>query len=605
MQRYLGRLPAWCLWLVAAWVATALDVGHGSPPGTGGPMEPDRSPVDVAVFADGKWLVTANQTSHSVSLVDFDLGRPVQELPVGQRPEAVVVLPDGFQAVVSCSWSGTIEHLRLSQGRLQQVRSIYVGYWPVGLAMAADMSVLYVALSGGDAVGVVDWQTGTLLERIPTGRWPRYLALTPDGRRLAVGVSGDRGVTVIDTGARRVEFTSRFGALNVGHMQVDREGRFVYFPWMTYRRTPITPDNIRLGWVIGSRVARLSMGERQPRQAMPLDVPGQAVADPFGLAITSDERWMVVSAGGTHELLIIKLPDLPLSDAASGNHLPGSLRGDAKRFARVALGGRPLGLRIGQDDRTVFVANYLRNSVQVVDLEAQQLVKEIFLGGPQTPSLARRGEEIFYDARRSLDQWYSCHTCHYEGGTNAEPMDTHNDGTINTYKTVLPLYRVAQTGPWTWHGWQQDLRAALTKSLTSTMQGPAPSEDELDALMAYLQGLQVPPNPRAASSGDSEAVRRGKALFESSRAGCSQCHSGPLYTDGQLHDVGTGSPSDRYPTFNTPSLAGVHARVRLLHDGRATSLEQLLRQWHAPQHVAGQELTDDELADLIAFLCTL
>ena len=79
--------------------------------------------------------------------------------------------------------------------------------------------------------------------------------------------------------------------------------------------------------------------------------------------------------------------------------------------------------------------------------------------------------EIFYDGRRSLDQWYSCHSCHQDGGTNARPMDTMNDGTEMTLKTVLPLYHVTETFPWTWHGWQTNLTDAMEKSITSTMQG--------------------------------------------------------------------------------------------------------------------------------------
>ena len=96
--------------------------------------------------------------------------------------------------------------------------------------------------------------------------------------------------------------------------------------------------------------------------------------------------------------------------------------------------------------------------MQVVDLAERKVVRTIPLGGPAEPSLARRGEAIFYDARRSLDQWYSCHTCHYEGGTNSVTTDTTNDGTPFTFKTVLPLHHLHETGPWTWHGWQTDLR---------------------------------------------------------------------------------------------------------------------------------------------------
>ncbi|MBC7817570.1 MAG: c-type cytochrome [Planctomycetaceae bacterium] len=253
------------------------------------------------------------------------------------------------------------------------------------------------------------------------------------------------------------------------------------------------------------------------------------------------------------------------------------------------------------------VANYLCNAIQVVDLSDRKVVRTLPLGGPAEPTLARRGEAIFYDARRSLDQWYSCHTCHYDGGTTSVTTDTTNDGTNFTFKTVLPLHHLADTGPWTWHGWQTDLQAAMKKSLTETMLGPQPSDDDGKAILAYLQTLEAAPNPfRSANSRASAAMERGKLLFESSRTGCASCHSGPYFTDGQIHDVGLGSPRDRYSGFNTPSLRGVYARVKLLHDGRVDSLADLLTGPHAPEKVAGSgKLTADEVDDLVAYLKSL
>jgi len=340
---------------------------------------------------------------------------------------------------------------------------------------------------------------------------------------------------------------------------------------------------------------------------MSLDPQGKAIADVDGLALTSDESRLIVSAAGTHELLVYQTAGLPLKDYGGTDHIDPELLKDSDRFFRIELSGRPMGLKVGRDDRTVYVANYLDNSVQVVDLAERQITRTFSLGGPKEPSLARRGESIFYDARRSLDQWYSCHTCHYEGGTNSVPTDTLNDGSPFTFKTVLPLYQLHQTAPWTWHGWQTDLTAAMKKSLTETMLGPKPTDDDAAALLAYLQQLEPPPNPFRQKDGSlSTAAERGKRIFESEKAGCATCHNGPLFTDGQVHDVGLGSPRDRYKGYNTPSLRGVYQKVKLLHDGRAESLEAALTGPHAPENVAGSgKLSEDELKDLIEFLKSL
>ncbi len=446
-----------------------------------------------------------------------------------------------------------------------------------------------------------------MLQRIAVGRWPRYLALSPDGSRLAVGVSGDRGVAVVDTQTREQRYVERFSGLNIGQLQVSSDGRYVYFPWMVYRRNPITAGNIRLGWVLASRLARVRLDEPARREALSLDPSGEAIADPHGLKMTPDQSRILVTASGTHELLVFRAAGLPLKDFGEGDHIDRQLLADRDRFFRIPLGGRPMGLQISRDDRRAFVANYLGNSVQVVDLAERKVARTISLGGPAQPSLARRGEAIFYDGRRSLDQWYSCHSCHYDGGTNNVAMDTLNDGSNMTFKTVLPLYHLTATAPWTWHGWQQDLTAAMNKSLTETMLGPPPGAEDAAALIEYFRNLPPPPNPHRQPDGSlSPAAQRGQQVFQSERAGCSVCHRGPHLTDGQVHDVGTGSKDDRYPGYNTPSLLGVYRKVLLLHDGRCTSLDELLAGPHAPQRVTGLgELTDQQRQDLVAYVKSL
>jgi hypothetical protein len=320
--------------------------------------------------------------------------------------------------------------------------------------------------------------------------------------------------------------------LNVGHLVFSPNGEDVFFPWMIYRRTPITPSNIRLGWVLGSRIARMDTGDDPTWQALTLDPSGRAVADPHGIALTPDARRIVVSASGTQELLVFRREGLPFQGHAHSDHIDRSLLADRDRFFRISLGGRPMAVRSLADNQRVVVANYLRNSLQIVDLDAR-IAFEIPLGGSAEPSLARRGEAIFYDATRSLDQWYSCHSCHYEGGTNAVTMNTPSDGFELASKTVLPLYRLDRTGPWTWHGWQTDLHDRIRNSLTSTMQGPVPSEDDVRAMIAYFSQLEPPPNP-----------------FIRPMRACCRCRARspdlPQFR-GRMHHLSSGPRADRRP----------------------------------------------------------
>ena len=91
-----------------------------------------------------------------------------------------------------------------------------------------------------------------------------------------------------------------------------------------------------------------------------------------------------------------------------------------------------------------------------------------------------------------------------------------------------------------------------------------------------------------------------------SKAGCADCHNGPYLTDGMIHDVGSGSPKDHYQGYNTPSLLGVYRKVRLLHNGRARSLESVVTDLHSPEKVNGEAaLTEQETSDLIEYLRSL
>lgn len=568
----------------------------------------DRSPVDLILAADESWLVTVNQSAGSASLVQVDDGQVVSEVQVGRRPSGIAATADGTTLLVTATYSGELVILNRTDAALSVVATVALGFEPRGVVFSPDEKLAYVALTAADEVAVVDVAARAVVRRIPVGRWPRYLAVSPDGSRLAVGTSGSQGVTVVDPRAGEALYQERFVGLNIGHLQISRNGEYVYFPWMVYGTNPISEINIRRGWVLASRIARVRLDGPARREAISLDPKGEAIADPHGIALSADEQRLVVAASGSQELLVYQLPGLPFQDyGGPGDHIDAKLLADTNRFFRIRLGGRPMAVRLSGDGQRAYVANYLDNCVQIVDLARRMVAQTIDVGHAEAPSLARRGEAIFYDGRRSLDQWYSCHSCHYEGGTNAVSVDTLNDGSANTFKTVLELHNVEQTAPWTWHVWQTDLRATMHKSLTETMRGPEPSAEDITALLAFCRTLERAPNSRRAVNGELSAeAERGRKVFESERAGCANCHAGEHFTDGQVHDLGLTNEYDRYRSSNTPSLLGVGQRVLLMHDGRAASFEELLEGPHNPAKVTGQgELSPADQRSLIEYLQSL
>jgi DNA-binding beta-propeller fold protein YncE/mono/diheme cytochrome c family protein len=559
-----------------------------------------NSPVDLAIVESLDRLVVVSQGTNTVSLISRRDGRVIDQAACGEHPIRVRIGRAGKVAYVVCSNAQMVERFELAPQSISRLHPLRLPDHPADIVFDTDRATAYVSLQNHGAVVTVDLATGRIRDPIKVGRGAGMLALSGNGRFIAVSVGSLRGFATVDLRKKEVYARQSFMGINFGHLATNRQGTEFYFPWMVYRDNPITADNIRKGWVLASRIGRHKFTSEKRRESMSLDPPGRAIADPTDVALTTADD-IVISSAGTHEVVVVRHENLPWKTYGGTDHLPDELQRSPNRFRRIRVGGRPMGIELSGDDRTLYIANYLLGAVQVLDIDSGELSATWPLAQNERPSLARQGEAIFYDARRSLDQWYSCHSCHQHGGSNAVAMDTLTDGSPLTKKTVLPLYSLQETGPYSWHGWQNELRASLEGSLNKTMLGRGPTSLELDALEAFLQTLKSPVSPYEPGT---PAAERGKELFVG-RTGCSECHSLPLGTDGGLHDVGLGGTTDRYPTFNTPTLTGVYRKLLLLHDGRVSSLEELFEEGEHPGKVLRGELDQQEIADLIAFLRSL
>lgn len=126
---------------------------------------------------------------------------------------------------------------------------------------------------------------------------------------------------------------------------------------------------------------------------------------------------------------------------------------------------------------------------------------------------------------------------------------------------------------------------------------------------------------------------QGFQIFNTEQGDCFHCHSLSLMTDGQMHNIGldsvfsgtnaglynyTGNPAD-LGKFKSPSLRNVGLRNRFMHDGRFTTLEQVIMHYNVdvklspsldpimtkPGKEFGLELSPVEVQALKAFLLTL
>ena len=576
--------------------------------------EPHRSPFALAVSPAQMACLTANHTAGTVTLVDLKQRRTLAEIDVGCGPTDVAWL-DETTALVSLQNDDSVAVVQREGTTLKLLKTVAVGDEPGGLVVSTNRRRAFVALGGEDCVVVLDLDRlistevpqGTIVvERIAVGGIPRTLAISPDEQWLVTCCAVPCEVFVHDLSSMKEIIARKIfdGGFNPGVPAVTSDSRLVILPSAVNRAFSVTAGMIDIGWVIDNRLTKLPLpdGEPSDQKQLGLDIRGKAVGDANAVAFSPDGKMVAVTCGGTHDLLVLDFPSIPWPSGYPGDFLPEVLRKDSTRFRRIKLGGRPVDVQF-VGERQVVVANYLADSVQFIDLESDQVTETVKLGGPDQPGIIRRGEIVFYDADRSLHSWFSCHTCHTEGHTSGQVFDTRNDRTYGTPKLIPSLRGVAQTGPWTWHGWQTDLKDAMKRSLTESMNTEKPiSDDDVESLASYMETIIHPQNPRSNST--SPNVVLGRQLFEG-RAGCIKCHSGTTFTTAETFDGAVEDPKDRNKLYNPPSLKGVSTRRRFLHTGKAKSLEQVLTRFHRPEDLVGETLSDAETAALIDYLKSL
>ncbi len=211
----------------------------------------------------------------------------------------------------------------------------------------------------------------------------------------------------------------------------------------------------------------------------------------------------------------------------------------------------PRGVVITPDGKTAFVANSLDDSLTVIDLESLEEVERIDLGGPQEITTTRYGERLFHSANITFHRQFTCHTCHPDGHVDGLTYDIEPDGIGTSPVDNRTLRGILDTAPFKWEGTNPSLQRQCGPRLAVFFTRIQPfNPEQLYALDRYICTIPRPPNRyRPLGAELTDAQRRGKAMFERTRTNdgreipeqqrCVTCHFPPLYTDRNVHDVGT------------------------------------------------------------------
>jgi YVTN family beta-propeller protein len=608
--------------VLAAWLSLLADAApKASSPG---PVKLKyKSPACIAFSPDGRFAYVTQHTADSLGVIDTSAGKLVGQIPVGRGPWGVVASPDGKTVFTANQSDHTVSVVDVS--RRKAISTIKCGYEPTGLAISPDGKTLYAANYISNDVSVIDPAGRKEITRIKTGRAPMYLALTPDGKKLLVNNSlspqaaTDKNLTawvsVIDTASRKVVAEKRSpGTMLLGRsVAVTPDGKIAFCVHSRPNFT-ITTAQISQGWIHTNALSMIPLEGDGKVVTVLLDNVNAGAANPHGLAISKDARRLFVSHRGLHKISVIDLSRLRnLIRALTPEKLKTAhinlamLWRDGRTIRRKPAGGfGPTGLTICPSDQSLYVANYFSDSVAVLDGVTGKLRKTISLGGPAKMDIVRRGEFLFHDATQCFQNWLSCVSCHPRTRADGVNWDLLNDGITNP-KNAKSLVGSWRTPPAMALGVRSSMEVAVEKGFRF-IQFIQPEDDVLKAVRAYLRDIKHIPSPyhRKPDGTLDASASRGKKIF--AKAGCSDCHPAPLYTDLRMYDVGTRNARNLKgrSEFDTPSLIELYRTGPYLHDGRAATLKDVITTFNPKnEHGETSRLTAAEKADLTAFLMSL
>ena len=267
-----------------------------------------------------------------------------------------------------------------------------------GAGIAPDGSRIYVSDEAESTLDVVDARTLKVTNRIPLSGRPNNMAVGRDGRRVYVGIMQEPGgVDVIDTASlTRVKTVPTRGTIHNAYVTPD--GKYVV-----------------AGSIAGKTINVIDTQTEEPAWTLEMDLgirPMTFSSNPDGSTkwiftqLTDFNGFAVIDFATRKEIRRIKNPDLPPgkptvpqgSDPSHGmavtsdnktlvvcsrlnNHLYAYSLPDLKPLGGAELTGKGAGwVTVTPDGKFAYVANPVTDDVSVVDIKALKEVTRIRVG---------------------------------------------------------------------------------------------------------------------------------------------------------------------------------------------------------------------------------
>lgn len=580
--------------IVAAFLCSPLSfVFAGNPP---------LFPTDITLNDKGEILIT-EKGRNRISIFSPDGKTLLRTIPVDESPTGILLDADKAYVTTSAA-TGHLQIISLETGK--QETAIATGSGACYPIFGPDKKHIYVCNQFQNTVSEVDPASHQVIRSVKVLREPKSALFSKDGEYLFVTnfLPAQRAdidyvaacVSVIRmsdfTKVKDIQLANGSNALRGICMTPD--GKYIYVSH-NLGRFAVPTSQLQQGWMNTSAFSIIDVSRQEFIGAVVVDEPERGAAGIWSIAC--NDETLFITHSGTHEISVIDHKAMldKFLNYPNKSMLDYDLRflyGLRKRIPLEGNGPRKMIMENGK----LYIPTYFADILNIVDAQTCEIATAN-LNPEREESAENKGERYFNDASHCFQNWQSCNGCHPgDARTDGMNWDLMNDGVGNS-KNCKSLLFSHPTPPSMISGIRETAEWAVRAGFKFIQFFDITEEDAV-CVDAYLKSLQPVPSPYLVNGGLSDLAKEGRKIFE--KLNCTECHSGPYYTDLKMHRIGEDIEFEK--GWDTPTLREVWRTAPYLFDGRAATMEEV---FEIHKHGIDKKVSKKEIKALTEYVNSL
>ena len=580
--------------IVAAFLCSPLSfVFAGNPP---------LFPTDITLNDKGEILIT-EKGRNRISIFSPDGKTLLRTIPVDESPTGILLDADKAYVTTNAA-TGHLQIISLETGK--QETAIATGSGACYPIFGPDKKHIYVCNQFQNTVSEVDPAIHQVIRSVKVLREPKSALFSKDGEYLFVTnfLPAQRAdvdyvaacVSVIRmsdfTKVKDIQLANGSNALRGICMTPD--GKYIYISHNLGRFT-VPTSQLQQGWMNTSAFSIIDVAKQEFIGAVVVDEPERGAAGIW--SIVCNDETLFITHSGTHEISVIDHKAMldKFLNYPNKSMLDYDLRflyGLRKRIPLEGNGPRKMIMENGK----LYIPTYFADILNIVDAQTCEIATAN-LNPDREESAENKGERYFNDASHCFQNWQSCNGCHPgDARTDGMNWDLMNDGVGNS-KNCKSLLFSHPTPPSMISGIRETAEWAVRAGFKFIQFFDITEEDAV-CVDAYLKSLRPVPSPYLVDGELSDLAKEGRKIFE--KLNCTECHSGPYYTDLKMHRIGEDIEFEK--GWDTPTLREVWRTAPYLFDDRAATMEEV---FEIHKHGIDKKVSKKEIKALTEYVNSL